>query len=103
MFPDVSTMSKVMYTCIILHNMIPEHEGNVICVYDEKKVIPETQPLEYGGQEWIHRMRIVNKAVIHTDLRLHLTNHLWTMHNLDLNMSPEDELEDQFYEKDPLL
>lgn len=69
MFRDVSTMTEVMYTYIILHNMILEHEGSVICVYNENEVIPKTQPLQYGGQERILRMKIVNNAVIHADLR----------------------------------
>ncbi|CAH1434054.1 unnamed protein product [Lactuca virosa] len=93
MFRDISTMTVVMYTCIILHNMILKHEGNTICVYDENEIIPETQPLEYGGQEWLQIMRIIHSVVTHTDLCHHLTDHFWTMNNFDLNMPPEDELE----------
>lgn len=44
-------MTDVMYMCIILHNMILEHEGNPICMYEENEVILETQPLEYSSQK----------------------------------------------------
>lgn len=50
MFHDICTMTEVMYTCIILQNMILDHEGNAICVYEDNKVILNKQPLEYGGQ-----------------------------------------------------
>ena len=39
-------MNEVMYTCIILHNMVLEDKGNAICEYDENEVVPPTQVFE---------------------------------------------------------
>ena len=49
------------------------------------------------------RMRVVYNATLHTELRQHLTDHIWTLNNLDLNLPPEDELQGQFSDEDPLI
>lgn len=92
-FNDKVTMMEVMYTCIILHNMIIEDEGTTICDYNEHEVIPKTQQLEIGGDVYMYRHVIVHNSEIHHDLHRDLTDHLWTLDNLDLNMSPLDELD----------
>lgn len=43
---DKIKMTEMMYTCIILINMIQEDECNTISKYDEHEVILETQKLE---------------------------------------------------------
>ncbi|XP_023731100.2 uncharacterized protein LOC111878845 [Lactuca sativa] len=38
-------LQEIMYTCLILHNMIIEDEGRTICAFDDEETIPETQPI----------------------------------------------------------
>lgn len=53
---QVETMTRVMYTCMILHNMILEDKGSTICDYDENQVIAEIQSLIYDSPEFTQRM-----------------------------------------------
>ncbi|KAL4585175.1 hypothetical protein LXL04_009790 [Taraxacum kok-saghyz] len=91
LFTKKSTMMKVMFTCMILHNMILEDEGHAICQYDENEIILPPQPLPVASPEYLQRVHIVRSREIHGDLRRHLVDHLWTVDHLDLNMDPVDE------------
>jgi hypothetical protein len=65
MFRYKSTMKKVMYTCMILHNMILEDEGRAICQYDPNEIIPPRQAYPFGSQEYLRRYQMVHDSTIH--------------------------------------
>ena len=69
-------MSEVMYTCIILHNMIIEDEGNVICEYNKNEIVQPTQAVEVGSAEYMSRRALVNDVEKHHVLRRDLTEHI---------------------------
>ena len=102
-FREVETMQKIMYTCMTLHNMILEDEDHAICQYDPNEVIPETQAFPMGSPMYRQITRTLHNAAIYNMLRSTLTEHLWSLRNLDLNMPPEDELAGQYSDEDPLL
>ncbi|KAL4592541.1 hypothetical protein LXL04_005541 [Taraxacum kok-saghyz] len=97
---DPARFLEVMFTCMILHNMILEDEGHAICQYDENEIIPPPQPLPVASPEYLQRVQIVRSREIHGDLRRHLVDHLWTVDHLDLNMDPVDEYEDAYSDED---
>ena len=69
-------MRNVMYTCIILHNMILEDLGRAFCggSYDEGN--QTTNPLLTYTQKEVIRARIRDRDT-HHNLRADLTEHLW--------------------------
>ncbi|CAI9291112.1 unnamed protein product [Lactuca saligna] len=71
--PYVNKMSEVMYTCIILNNMILEDEGNAICEYKENGIIPLKKSFEVGSEEYLERRDIIHDVETHHVLRRDLT------------------------------
>ncbi|KAJ0703466.1 hypothetical protein HanPI659440_Chr14g0551361 [Helianthus annuus] len=69
-------MRNIMYTCIILHNMILEDSGRAFCgeSYDESNQ-PTNPILAYAEKEAI-RAKIRVRNTNH-NLRADLTEHLW--------------------------
>ncbi|XP_021980465.1 uncharacterized protein LOC110876607 [Helianthus annuus] len=74
-----SKMRTVMYTCIILHNMILEDSGRAFCgeSYDESNQL--TNPLLTYAEKEVIRARIRDRDT-HHNLRADLTEHLWFYH-----------------------
>ncbi|XP_023763646.1 uncharacterized protein LOC111912143 [Lactuca sativa] len=85
-------MSEVMYTCIILHNMILEDEENAICEYNENKTVPPIQTFEVGNEEYLASRAIIYDFETHHVLRRNLTEHIWIVNHIDLNVEPVDDL-----------
>ena len=79
-FWNKEKMQKVVYTCIILHNMILEDEGKAVCQdYNENE--PSLQP-EHWAQEVSMETRIENALAVrdretHNMLMADLIDHLW--------------------------
>jgi hypothetical protein len=67
-------LRNIMYTCIILHNMILEDEGNAICGGDYEPYEIETQISE---EERAANVREVRNSEKHHALRSDLTDHIW--------------------------
>ncbi|KAL7607680.1 hypothetical protein Lser_V15G13332 [Lactuca serriola] len=93
-------LQEIMYTCIILHNMIIEDEGRAICVFDEEEIIPETQPIKIGGEEYINRRAEIRCNETFHNLRNDLVEHIYGVQNINLNLDPPDDPEDEFSEND---
>ncbi|CAH1428887.1 unnamed protein product [Lactuca virosa] len=90
-FFNEKKMSGVMYTCIILHNMILEDEGNAICEYNEIEIVPMTKAFEVGSDEYLARRAINHDVEIHHVFRRELAGHIWTVDHIDLNVEPFDD------------
>ncbi|CAH1446713.1 unnamed protein product [Lactuca virosa] len=101
-YMEEKKMSEVMYTCIILHNMILEDEGNVICEYNENEIVPPTRPFEVGSTVYMSWREIVHDVETQHVLRRDLTEHIWNVDYIDLNAEPVDDLECQFSDEDVL-
>ncbi|KAL7599961.1 hypothetical protein Lser_V15G22780 [Lactuca serriola] len=93
-------LQEIMYTCIILHNMIIEDEGRAICAFDEEEIIPETQPIEIGGEEYINRRAEICCTETFHNLHNDLVEHIYGVQNINLNLDPPDDPEDEFSEND---
>ncbi|XP_052622473.1 uncharacterized protein LOC111893182 [Lactuca sativa] len=96
----VEKLQEIMYTCIILHNMIIEDEGRAICAFDEEEIIPETQPIELGGEEYINRREEIHCTETFHNLRNDLVEHIYGVQNINLNLDPPDDPENEFSEND---
>ncbi|CAH1444230.1 unnamed protein product [Lactuca virosa] len=101
-YMEEKKMSEVMYTCIILHNMILEDEGNTICEYNENEIVPPTQAFEVGSAEYTSRRALVNDVGTHHVLRRDLMERIWNVNHIDLNTEPVSDLEGQFSDEDVL-
>lgn len=93
-------MSEVIYTCIILYNMILKNKENAICEYNEKEIVPPTQAFEVGSEEYLARRVIIYDFDTHHVLHRDLTKHIWTVNHIDLNAEPVDDLDGQFSDED---
>ena len=47
---EENKMTDVMYTCIILHNVTLEDEGNAICEYNGDEIVLSIQVCEVGSE-----------------------------------------------------
>ncbi|XP_023753170.1 uncharacterized protein LOC111901535 [Lactuca sativa] len=99
-YMEEKNMSEVMYTCIILHNIILEDEGNTICKYNENEIVLSTQAFEVGNTEYMLRRAIVHDVEKYHVLRRDLTEHILNVDHIDLNAESVDDLEGQFSDKD---
>ncbi|XP_022032098.1 uncharacterized protein LOC110933171 [Helianthus annuus] len=73
---EKSKMRNVMYTCIILHNMILEDSGRAFCGESYDESIQPTNPLlTYAEKEDIRAK--IRARHTHHNLRADLTEHLW--------------------------
>ncbi|KAL7583582.1 uncharacterized protein LOC111921334 [Lactuca sativa] len=103
-FLEEKKMSEVMYTCIVLHNMILEDNGNAICESNENEIIPPTQAFEVGSTEYL---ALAMRAIFHDVetyrvIRRDLTGHIWIANHIDLNVESVDDFDDQFSDDDIL-
>ena len=90
---DKKKIENIMYTCIILHNMILEDEGKTICTYVEDEI--ESQPLyEPGSDLYLAIRTTLHDSDVHHYIRNDLAEHLWFVTTVDLNMILEDDEED---------
>ncbi|XP_023765309.1 uncharacterized protein LOC111913827 [Lactuca sativa] len=93
-------LQEIMYTYLILHNMIIEDEGRAICVFDEEETIPEIQPIEIGGEEYMNRRAEIHYTETFQILRNDLVKHIYGVQNINLNLDPSDDSEDEFSDND---
>ncbi|KAL7592102.1 hypothetical protein Lser_V15G32850 [Lactuca serriola] len=101
-YMEEKKMRDVMYTCIILHNMTLENEGNAICEYDGNEIVPPTQAFVVGSTEYMLRRAIVHDVESHHVFRRDLMEHIWNVDHIDLNVEPFDDLVGQFFDEDVL-
>ncbi|KAL7582995.1 uncharacterized protein LOC111903065 [Lactuca sativa] len=71
-----------------------------ICAFDEEETIPETQPIEIGGEEYINRRTKIRCTETFHNLRNNLVEYTYGVQNINLNLDPPDDLEDEFSEND---
>ncbi|XP_023758280.1 uncharacterized protein LOC111906742 [Lactuca sativa] len=93
-------LRKIMYICLILHNMIIEDEGRAICAFDEEETIPETQSIEICGEEYMNMRTEIRCTETFYNLRNDLVEHIYGIQNINLNLDPPDDSEDEFSEND---
>ncbi|KAL7588837.1 hypothetical protein Lser_V15G38445 [Lactuca serriola] len=93
-------LQEIMYTCLILHNMIIEDEGRAICAFDEEETIPETQPIKIGGEEYMNMRAEIRCTETFHNLRNDLMKHIYGVQNINHNLDPPDDSEDEFSKND---
>lgn len=74
---DPRHIRNLMYTCIILHNMILEDKGRAICTYDPDEVMPTYEPLPMGSATYLENRNEVQSKEIHNNLRADLVEHIY--------------------------
>lgn len=82
-------LQDVTYACLILHNMIIEDVGRMICAYDEYEIIPETWPVMIGVDKYIDQRADIRSTETHRNFRMSLMEHIYEAQNIDLNMGPQ--------------
>ncbi|CAH1431537.1 unnamed protein product [Lactuca virosa] len=80
--------------------MIIEDEGRTICTYDTYETIPETLPIEIGGDKYMDRRAEIHSNETFHNLRMNLVEHLYGIQNIDLNLDPPEDNEDEFSKED---
>ncbi|XP_076904015.1 uncharacterized protein LOC143559267 [Bidens hawaiensis] len=68
-------MTEVVYTCVILHNMILEDDGHAICE-NYQGDIPRQESTIINEQR-LDNLNIIKSREIHNNLRHELVEHLW--------------------------
>ncbi|KAI3681180.1 hypothetical protein L6452_35965 [Arctium lappa] len=75
-----TTMSDIIYACIIMHNMIVENEGNAISHWSDEDGDP---PIRFRNgfvgafNEYIQRSAEISDKIVHNQLRSDLVEHMW--------------------------
>ncbi|XP_073153941.1 uncharacterized protein [Henckelia pumila] len=70
---------EIMYTCIILHNMIVEDEGHAISIWDheERDTFIANQGSTTEFSEYLRRNSELRDSQVHHQLRHDLVEHIW--------------------------
>ncbi|XP_023764579.1 uncharacterized protein LOC111913082 [Lactuca sativa] len=76
--------------------VLKKYEGRAICTYDTYETIPETLPLEIGGDKYMDRKAEIHNNETFHNLRMNLVEHLYGIQNIDLNLDPPKDNEDEF-------
>ena len=79
-FWHIAKLKDIMYTCIILHNLIVEDERNAIRNWhddDEEPTIPVTQGLVKNFHHYLQRNAELRDREVHHQLRSDLVKHIW--------------------------
>ncbi|KAJ9559852.1 hypothetical protein OSB04_005012 [Centaurea solstitialis] len=75
-------LQEIMYTCIILHNMIREDEGISDYPFDPTEVLPEDIETNISEADRARNVNLVKNRERHANLRQDLSQHLWdSLHN----------------------
>ncbi|KAJ9558191.1 hypothetical protein OSB04_012805 [Centaurea solstitialis] len=75
-------LQEIMYTCIILHNMIREDEGFSHYPFDPTEVLPSEVETTISEEERANNVNFVKNRERHANLRADLSQHLWdSMHH----------------------
>ncbi|KAI3746155.1 hypothetical protein L6452_08578 [Arctium lappa] len=75
-----TTMSDIIYACIIMHNMIVDNEGNAISHWSDEDGDP---PIRFRNRsvgafnEYIQRSAEIRDKIVHNQLRSDLVEHIW--------------------------
>ncbi|GJU43485.1 ALP1-like protein isoform X1 [Tanacetum coccineum] len=79
---QINTLKRIMYCCIILHNMILQSEKFELSNFKDMFVNPETNM----QRTWIERCDLhvrrskeLRDSLVHNELRHDLVNHLWNL------------------------
>ncbi|XP_019182762.1 PREDICTED: uncharacterized protein LOC109177765 isoform X1 [Ipomoea nil] len=73
-------LKEIIYTCIILHNMIVEDEGDAIANWVDDMggaLAPASQGSTQEFQEYLHRYSNLCDSQVHHQLRADLVEHIW--------------------------
>ncbi|GKA24861.1 ALP1-like protein isoform X1 [Tanacetum coccineum] len=81
---QINTIKRIMYCCIILHNMILDDQDFDISEYTDMYVSPESD-IQRTWVEQCERLRRKNKELrdrrVHDNLRHDIVEHLWNLNH----------------------
>ena len=72
---------RVMYACLIIHNMIIEHEGRAICHFDKNVDQVDDEEVEVSEEQFDANIREVRNGDTHHNLRRYLIEHISQLRN----------------------
>ena len=81
-------LRNIMYTCIILHNMILEDDGNAICGGDEIKedLVADELQTQISDEQRPTNVQEVRCRVKHSLLNTALIEHIWSTRHPNNNV-----------------
>ena len=71
-----SRMTKIMYACLIMHNMMVEQNGRNICKLHENDELNPPQLFNVGSPEFLQRVADITTSETCYALREDLATHL---------------------------
>lgn len=74
---SLGKLKKIMYTCIILHNMIIEDDGNAICSFNPEAILVDDIETEISEERRAENVREIRNRDTHNNLRSDLVEHIW--------------------------